>query len=119
MKNLLAREPFLLYYAIGVWIAHHKIAVGEITDLQSIQIMLISLIQFYNVTENLPEQRKIFCSLLSVLYKAVTSPKVRIRGLESIIDFVSKFYQSCELYGYINMNTPFFDRVKSEFRLLQ
>jgi len=119
MKNLLQQEVFKVYYAMGIFIAQHYIATGRMRDLQSIQIMFISLIQFYNATENFSENRKIFCTLIATLYNAVRTPEVLIRGLENIVDFVSKFYQACQGSGYINTSTMFFDRVKAELKTIQ
>jgi hypothetical protein len=119
MKNLLGNENFKVFYAMGVFIAQHYIATGRLKDLQAVQIMLISLVQFYNATENLSENRKIMCTLIATLYNAVRSPNVQIRGLDTIIDFVSKFYQSCQGSGYISTSTPFFEKVKAELKSLQ
>jgi hypothetical protein len=116
MRKLLFSDVFKSFYSMGVLIAQHYIATGDLVDALSIQVMLISMVQFYNVTEPFTENRKIMCTLLNQLYNAVKSPAVQIRGLETVVDFVSRFHQACVTAGDIESTTPFFQRVNSQFK---
>lgn len=116
MRQLLTSDLFKSYYAMGVLIAQHYIATGALVDARSIHVMLISLVQFYNVTEPFTENRKIICTLLNQMYNAVKSPSVQINGMEMVIDFVSRFHQACVTANDVEATAPFFQKVNAQFK---
>jgi len=118
MRQLLTSDVFKLYYSMGVLIGQHYIATGLLKDVQSIHIMLISLVQFYNVTQPFTDNRKIMCTLLNQMYNAVNSPAADLQGVQSVLEFVSRFQQACVTADDINASTPFFQRVNAEFQAI-
>ena len=112
MRKLLTSEAFKVHYAMGIMMVQHYIASGVLQDVNSIYVIVVSLVQFYNATDHLSDNRSIVCTLLDQMYAAVTSPAVNIPGLQKVIEFSARFRQSCDT---TQVQTDFFRRVNQEF----
>lgn len=119
MRRLMSSELFRVYYAMEVLIAQHYIATGLLKNPLSIHVILVSLVQFYNVTKNQASNRHIMCTLINQMYNSVTSEAARtIPGLQHVIDFVARFNQACEYEDAVDSSSPFFQKVNAEFQAI-
>lgn len=113
MRQLLTLKSFKLHYAIDVLLVQHYVKQGLLTNPQTLRIVIMSLIQFYNQTKG--DDRKLWCTLIQLIYEAVNGS--RLQGLEDLVAYLYRYHKTCEGQG--DLNSPFMDEVKTLYQTLQ
>ncbi len=118
MRKLINDFQFRLYFTVGVWLAFYRIHQGTLTNRTTLTLLLMSLIQFYNVSSDGSEIKRLLCLLLSRFYTVLHQPQVRLANIQQMRDFLSRFHQICSPEHQLSESAPFFARVMQTYRQL-
>lgn len=115
IRQLLTSEQFKLHYAIDVLLVQHYVQQGLLTNVDTLRIVIMSLIQFYQQTAPSSADRQTWCTLIQLIYEAVS--RSSLLGLEDLSAYLFRYHNTCQGQG--NMNSPFMRKVQARYQTLQ
>lgn len=110
MRQLISNAEFMINYAMAILIVLVSIATQKLNNITTVYVVFYSLVQFFNATDTLSEERKIICDLIvrlnNALIKSVMASDPKI---VSLINGAQTFVRACGLNGPANQQ--FFQNV--------
>jgi len=117
IKTLLNKpeDQFLLYYALGVMVVNNAIVSGKITlaQKQIVQVMTVSLTQFFEQTDQGSPVQLILCTLLERVHDALSrsSDSQLASALPRVKPFLDRFVQTCKASNMVQPTNSFFKKM--------